>query len=184
MSLWARLIFDIYLESHGAIYMYLYYMKLHRTLILMNQHYFIVIYGLDWRCSFSEYFISEYSQSSARQPQDLKVLSRNLFDSQCQSKITLRNKHKWKLELQSRRNNVYEEKNKNKNSPWVLFRGKSPGSTSTFIVWSVRVRMAGRTPSKRKMSSAPSVSVSNNNIVECSQEMSGIIKRILVKLCL
>ena len=46
------------------------------------------------------------------------------------------------------------------------------------------VRMAGRTPSKRKMSSAPSVSVSNNNIVECSQEMSGIIKRILVKLCL
>ena len=117
MSLWARLIFDIYLESHGAIYMYLYYMKLHRTLILMNQHYFIVIYGLDWRCSFSEYFISEYSQSSARQPQDFKVLSRNLFDSQCQSKITLRNKHKWKLELQSRRNNVYEEKNKNKNSP-------------------------------------------------------------------
>ena len=46
------------------------------------------------------------------------------------------------------------------------------------------VRMAGRTPSKRKMSSAPSVSVSNNNIVECSQEMAGIIKRILVKLCL
>ena len=45
------------------------------------------------------------------------------------------------------------------------------------------VRMTGRTPnSKRKMSSAPSASVSNNNIVECSQEMSGIIKRILVKL--
>ena len=40
--------------------------------------------------------------------------------------------------------------------------------------------MAGRTPSKRKMSVAPSVSVSHNNMVECSQEMSGIIKRIMV----
>ena len=40
--------------------------------------------------------------------------------------------------------------------------------------------MAGRTPSKRKMSMAQSASVSNNNLVECSQEMSGIIKRIMV----
>ena len=69
------------------------------------------------------------------------------------------------------------------------FQEKSPGSTSTLSLVAARrrqqgqqVRMAGRTPSKRKLSSAPSVSVSNNNIVECSQEMSGIIKRILVKL--
>ena len=41
--------------------------------------------------------------------------------------------------------------------------------------------MASRkSSSKRRMSLAPNTTVSSNNIVECSEEMSDIIKRITV----
>ena len=41
--------------------------------------------------------------------------------------------------------------------------------------------MASRkSSSKRRMSLAPATTVSSNNIVECSEEMSDIIKRITV----
>ena len=42
--------------------------------------------------------------------------------------------------------------------------------------------MASRkSSSKRRMSLAPNTTVSSNNIVECSEEMSDIIKRITVR---